>query len=60
MKEETQKREMNWDYYAIKYILGQRTDEKSKQVLLNMENMTNEEFNQIWWDAKVDLFLDRF
>lgn len=51
---------MNWDYYAIKYILGQRTDEKSKQVLLSMENMTNEEFNQIWWDAKVDLFLDMF
>ena len=60
MKEETQKRDMNWDYYTIKYILGQRTDEKSKQVLLSMENMTNEEFNQIWWDAKVDLFLDMF
>lgn len=60
MKEETQKKDMNWDYHAIKYILEKRTDKKSKQVLLNMENMTNEEFNQIWWDAKVDLFLDRF
>jgi len=51
---------MNWDYYAIKNILEQRTDEKSKAVLSKIENMTNDEFNQIWWDAKTDLFLERF
>lgn len=41
-------------------MLEQRTDEKSKRVLSEIENMTNEEFNQIWWNAKVDLFLERF
>ena len=54
------KESMNWDYYVIKYELEQRHDKKAKEVLAKMEKMTNEEFNNIWWTAKTNLFLDMF
>lgn len=47
-------------YSAIKYTLQQRIDEKSKQVIAEMEKMTNDEFNDVYWNMLADKFLERF
>lgn len=41
-------------------MLQQRDDEKSKQVVAEMEKMTNDKFNEIYGNMISDNFLERF